>query len=93
MSLVIDTVMCFMVLQVSVHLGGAVGFYSGNVQELLDDVLVSNNAVYWAMSHMGMLRVQLGAIMMSNSAALLLWLISCSTFGAGIKTSHALLVQ
>lgn len=25
----------------TVHLGGSVGFYSGNVQELLDDVLVS----------------------------------------------------
>jgi len=24
----------------AVHLGGSVGFYSGNVQELLDDVLV-----------------------------------------------------
>jgi long-chain acyl-CoA synthetase len=24
-----------------VHVGGSVGFYSGNVQELLDDVLVS----------------------------------------------------
>jgi long-chain acyl-CoA synthetase len=28
-------------MTVSVHLGGSVGFYSGNVQELLDDVLVS----------------------------------------------------
>jgi hypothetical protein len=27
----------------SVHLGGSVGFYSGNVQELLDDVLVSHD--------------------------------------------------
>lgn len=27
--------------QTNVHLGGSVGFYSGNVQELLDDVLVS----------------------------------------------------
>jgi hypothetical protein len=27
-------------MTVSVHLGGSVGFYSGNVQELLDDVLV-----------------------------------------------------
>ena len=26
---------------VTVHLGGSIGFYSGNVQELLDDVLVS----------------------------------------------------
>jgi acyl-CoA synthetase (AMP-forming)/AMP-acid ligase II len=25
---------------VTVHLGGSIGFYSGNVQELLDDVLV-----------------------------------------------------
>jgi long-subunit acyl-CoA synthetase (AMP-forming) len=28
-------------MTVAVHLGGSVGFYSGNVQELLDDVLVS----------------------------------------------------
>ncbi len=27
-------------MTVAVHLGGSVGFYSGNVQELLDDVLV-----------------------------------------------------
>lgn len=29
-------------MTVAVHLGGSVGFYSGNVQELLDDVLVSS---------------------------------------------------
>lgn len=31
-------------MTVAVHLGGSVGFYSGNVQELLDDVLVSNSS-------------------------------------------------
>jgi hypothetical protein len=28
----------------AIHLGGSVGFYSGNVQELLDDVLVRSRA-------------------------------------------------
>jgi len=32
-------------MTVAVHLGGSVGFYSGNVQELLDDVLVRHRAV------------------------------------------------
>jgi long-subunit acyl-CoA synthetase (AMP-forming) len=30
-------------MTVATHLGGSVGFYSGNVQELLDDVLVSHD--------------------------------------------------
>lgn len=41
-------------MTVAVHLGGSVGFYSGNVQELLDDVLVSRWAAglrCWATQH------------------------------------------
>jgi hypothetical protein len=33
-------------MTVATHLGGSVGFYSGNVAELLDDVLVSVGGVW-----------------------------------------------